>query len=210
MRIYAAYFAMVSCSNLVNDLQAILASIRPAQATSTAIYAHTSESGPSHRPLAMPSVAVGAENTLPQTTPPPPCDRVDFPAVPYWSKEAWSKHTRSEEDRGRDPGKFGFLTDEAGFPVSKDRVSAMMATARSLFVELYRARCDPETWRVVSESGAEYFNNKISAKFPEFLLCDDQWKCLSFATIQYPTWKRDHRGKGKITRIVTVSHSSCI
>jgi hypothetical protein len=171
---------------------------------------HGSETTSLSRPLTIPSTVAStsaypidtADNgALPKTTPPPVCDRVDYPAVKLWTKKAWTEYGRAEEERGRDVPKLGFLTDEDGVPISKDRMSAVMATARSLFVEIYRARYDPETWRVVSNSAATYFNNKISTEYPEFQLCDEQWKCNTFATIQYPTWKRDHRAKGKLTSL---------
>ena len=108
---------------------------------------------------------------------------------------------KREADRGREaPTKLGFLTTEDGLRISKERMSDMTAAARSLFVEIFRARCDPDTWKVVGKVASDYFNNSLASEYVEFQWGEGLWKCTSFAIILYPTWKRDHRTKGKITR----------
>jgi hypothetical protein len=41
----------------------------------------------------------------------------------------------------------------------------------------------------------------MKAKFPEFCLCDGNWKAERFAIIKYPDWCRDTRGSGRLTRM---------
>ncbi|KAF8152477.1 hypothetical protein B0H34DRAFT_118514 [Crassisporium funariophilum] len=192
MFIYASYLSRL----LVNDLRSIIAS-RPNP------YQHGLGPSMTGSTLVPPSMHQGngdADGILPATVPPPPLTKADYMDVPFWERRKWTAHVKSESERSRNVPKLGFLTDAEGEPVAKDRLTAMFATARSLFVEIFRARCDPDGWHTVGKIASTYFNNSLAAEYPEFQMGDSLWKCDAFGVNQYPMWKRDHRDKGKITR----------
>lgn len=127
-------------------------------------------------------------------------DQADYPDAKYWTLKEWQKHI-DKANGDTNTSKLGFLCDEDGNPVSKDRIKAMADTARKLWSELYRHRYDPVTWRYVGKAADEYFTNNMRIAFPEFGLCTENWKVKMFATVRYPDWSTGSRGSGKLTSL---------
>lgn len=140
-----------------------------------------------------------ANGILPATILPPLLAKANYMEVPFWERRKWTVHVKSESEQSWNVPKLGFLTDAEGEPVAKDHQTAMFATARSLFVEIFHAQCDPDGWHTVGKIVSTYFNNSLAAEYPEFQMGDSLWKCNAFGVNQYPMWKQDHRDKGKIT-----------
>jgi hypothetical protein len=145
-------------------------------------------------------------NNLLVPSSPAECDQDDFENVKFWMKAKWTGFKKDQSDRGdRDVGKLGFLTDEDGSMVSKDRLQEMSTKAWTLFNELYRYSHDPPTWGSRGKTASAFFSNCMCQKFPEFCWCESDWKVHAFAMARYPNWVTDVHEKGLLTCILLVS-----
>lgn len=130
----------------------------------------------------------------------PPLDEEDYPNARFWTMQEWQKYMNDQIEYGRTPGKLGFICDEDGNPVSKERIKKMTDTAKKLWSDLYHHRYDPDTWHYVAMCADEYYTNNMCIIFPELRLCADNWKVQSLATIRYPDWSNGLRTTGRLTR----------
>jgi hypothetical protein len=87
---------------------------------------------------------------FPLKTPPalPQLDPDDYPNARFWTAQEWQKFVNDQMDYGSTHGKLGFICDEDGDPVAKERIKKMTETAKNCG-DLYRHRYDPDTWRCV-------------------------------------------------------------
>ena len=131
----------------------------------------------------------------------PQLDAEDYPDARFWTAQEWQRHMNEQIDYGRTPGKLGFICDEDGNSVSKERLKKMTETAKKLWSDLYRHRYDPNTWRCVVMCADAYYTNSMCIAFPELRLCADNWKAQSLATIRYPDWSNGLRSTGRLTRL---------
>lgn len=115
------------------------------------------------------------------------------PNAKFWTKDDWKNYQKNCDARNRTYGKLDFMTDEHGEAVGRSRLAAMSTRARELFMTLRRHERDPVTWRTRGAEEAEYFSNCMNAAFPEFKLCENDWKVQAFATERYPDWCKDVR-----------------
>lgn len=132
---------------------------------------------------------------LPATTPCPPCEKIDFPHVPFWSRGSWTNYVEEEGERSRKIPVGMYLTNEQGKQLSKDQMDEIGITAKAAWVQLALANYMPDSWRYLSQVAAEYFYNIILATHPEFSYADGPWKARAYATTYYPNWKRTHGHK---------------
>lgn len=147
-------------------------------------------------------VAKDESNGFPLRSPsaPPQLDEEDYPNARFWTAQEWQKFWNDQTDYGKTPGKLGFICDEDGNTVSKDRIKKMTETAKRLWSDLYRHRYDPDTWRCVTMRADEYYTNNMRIAFPELCLCANNWKVQALATIRYPDWTNGLRSTGRLTR----------
>jgi hypothetical protein len=131
---------------------------------------------------------------------PQPLDEEDYPEVLYWQEELWAKHTEEQKERGQNPPRLGFLTDDDGNPVPESRIKFFMATAKQAWNELYRLRLDPVSWTKKTPKAASYLAYHLKKNFDEFRYCHGDWKVERFAIVKYPDWCRDSREPGRLTR----------
>jgi hypothetical protein len=158
---------------------------------------------PSQRPhtLSMSDTAPNQEKSDTLTVPdrPQPLDEEDYLGVLYWQEELWVKHTEEQRERGQNPSRLGFLTDDDGNPVTEPRIKMFMSTAKQAWNELYRLRLDPISWTKKTPKAASYLAYVLKTNFDEFRYCDGDWKVERFAIVKYPDWCRDAREPGRLT-----------
>ena len=99
--------------------------------------------------------------------PPPPSelDQEDYSEAKFWTQTDWQNYVSCETDRGNAPTKLGFLCDEEGNVVSKERIRKMTDTAKKIWGELHHHRYDPKTWRCVNLSANRYYTNHMCITF---------------------------------------------
>ncbi|KAG6815592.1 hypothetical protein H0H93_009400, partial [Arthromyces matolae] len=117
-------------------------------------------------------------------------DRENYPGVPYWSKAEWVEFCDQEKDAGRVPDRLGFLTDEDGHDVDKNRIKMMTDTAKMLWNGLKEEDMAPVSWKRKSDKAGLYFSSRMLTEFVEFRLDNGRWKIELFATIKYPDWTK--------------------
>jgi hypothetical protein len=152
--------------------------------------------------LSMPDTAPNEEKSDSLVVPDQlrPLDEDDYPEVLYWHEESWVKHTEEKRERGQNPSRLGFLTNDDGNPVTESRITAFMSAAKQAWNELYRLRLDPSSWTKKTPKAASYFTYILKRNFDEFRYCDGDWKVERFAIVKYPDWCRDARESGRLTR----------
>ena len=129
-----------------------------------------------------------------------PLDEDNYPDIPYWHEESWVKHAEEQRERGQNPPKLGFLTDDCGEPVTESRIKMFMSTAKQAWNELYRLRLDPISWTKKTPRAASYLAYILKRNFDEFRYGEGDWKVERFAIVKFPDWCRDARDSGRLTR----------
>ena len=126
-------------------------------------------------------------------------DPDDYPSAHFWTHASWNNYKKNQINQGINPVSLGFLCDEEGTRVSKDRLLAMTKRAKQLWTSCYHLRMDPPTWTKKCDDTALFFSRNMHISFTEFGLCENDWKAETFAIIRYPDWASDVRGSGTLT-----------
>ena len=121
-------------------------------------------------------------------------------AACFWSKEDWEKYVAQGKAANREPPWNGFITDDKGVAMPRQWHRELYEDAKIAFNSLFYRRLDPPTWSKKHGPAAGYFYNTIRAKYPQFLLCDGNWKLQAWATKRYPDWTKNVRGSGGLSR----------
>ena len=149
------------------------------------------------------SASQNTNNTF--VTPPAPesLQQSQYGKVKYWTKASWQDYVDRAKDknRGREPTWTEFMTDEKGVELSKQRHKELWEDAKMAWNSLYYRRLDPTTWSKKHTAAADYFYNTILQKYPEFRLCDGNWKLQMWATRRYSDWTKNVRGGGGLSRM---------
>jgi len=127
-------------------------------------------------------------------------DPDDYPSGLFWTQTSWNTHKKNQVNQGTNPFNLGFIRNEDGTRVSKDRLMAMTKRAKQLWTSCYHLRMDPPTWTKKCDDAALFFSRNMRISFSEFSLCENDWKVEAFAVIRYPDWASDVRGSGTLTR----------
>ena len=137
-------------------------------------------------------------------TPPAPgaLQQSQYGTVKYWTKVSWQDYVDRAKDKnsGREPTWTECITDEKGVQMSKQRHKELWEDAKIAWNSLYYRRLDPTTWSKKHTAAADYFYNTILKKYPEFQLCDGNWKLQMWATKRYSDWTKNVRGGGGLSR----------
>jgi hypothetical protein len=141
---------------------------------------------------------------------PLPVDQVDYPDAVYWTQQSWQDYSQQREQKGEKVKKLGFICTEDGEFVGAVRIKTMTETAKKLWNHLHHHWLAPATWRLISQDAYDYFSNHMCAIYPEFRLCEGDWKAKIFGTIRYPDWSHGSRASGKLTRLYLVFLIFCL
>ncbi|KAF8799949.1 hypothetical protein BYT27DRAFT_7263333 [Phlegmacium glaucopus] len=125
-------------------------------------------------------------------------DPEDYPDARYWTQSSWTEYKKNQLNQGSTIFGLGFLCDADGNRVSKDRLDAMTKRAKQLWNTLFRHRQDPFTWGKKGDFVADFFSRQMRNSFPEFGLCEGNWKADAFAIVRYPDWSSKVRSSGTI------------
>jgi hypothetical protein len=144
-----------------------------------------------------------SHNTL--VTPPAPgaLQQSQYGTVKFWTKASWQEYVDRAKNRnsGREPTLTECITDEKGVQISKQRLKELWEDAKIAWNSLYYRRLDPSTWSKKHTTAADYFYNTILQKYPEFRLCDGNWKLQMWATKRYADWTKNVRGGSGLSRM---------
>jgi len=124
----------------------------------------------------------------------------DYRDVPYWTKREWDAFVECQKLANKNPPWNTFLMDKHGEGLSKQRYNELWADAKLAFNSLYYRRFDPMSWSKKTDLAATYFYNTITSKYPEFRLCEGNWKIHLWTTERYPDWVKNVRKSGGLQR----------
>ena len=125
----------------------------------------------------------------------------NYRGVPYWTKNEWDTFVEHQKLANKNPPWNAFLTDKHGDSLSKQRYNELWADAKVAFNSLYYRRFDPTSWSKKTNLAATYFYNTIMTKYPEFWLCEGNWKIHLWTTERYPDWVKNVRKAGGLQRV---------
>ena len=137
--------------------------------------------------------------------------RADYPNVRYWSKSQWKMATESAKGvmdplksrdviRGKKAVAQGqnqsctYIENENGEPVDGYRLSAIRQVVRAIWVKFAEMGVAPASWGKASLTVANEYKAEMRRQFPEFRLCENDWKVQHLATTDYPSWHSNYFG----------------
>lgn len=144
--------------------------------------------------------------SLPAHSAPSP-QREDYPNVNYWYRRDWLNNIKdggNSTDIGMEPvrGKTlmskginknaKYIEDAAGNPVDGYRLRDIRSHARAIWACFQNVGRAPSTWGKADAEIAQAYRREMRAKFPEFALCECDWKADLVATEHYPSWYSTH------------------
>lgn len=152
-----------------------------------------------------------------------PLKKEDYPNVRFWTRPEWMNHLKNSSDsssygtesvRGRTLMSQGinktakYIEDGSGNPVDGYKLRDMLTHMRSMWSTLLSLNRAPTTWGKADMEIFRHFRHEMRFKFPEFALCENDWKADYLATTHYPSWYSNHvRGvtiKGEAEEAVEV------
>jgi hypothetical protein len=147
------------------------------------------------------SLALSAD-TLPK--------RMDYPKVKFWYRHDWNKFKdgANSTNVGVEPvcGKTlmskginkntKYIEDADGKPVDGFRLRDIRAHTRAVWESLKNVNRAPSSWGKANAEVAQLYRHEMRTKFPEFALCENDWKADHLATESYPSWYNNHVKSG--------------
>ena len=136
-----------------------------------------------------------------------PLKRVDYPGIRFWTRPEWMDHLKNngdsssfgtESSRGRTLMSQGinktakYIEDSSGNPVDGYKLRDMLTHMRSIWSSLLLLNHAPTTWGKANMEILQHFHREMRVKFPEFGLCENDWKADYLATTHYPSWYSNH------------------
>lgn len=132
-----------------------------------------------------------------------PLKRADYPGVRFWTRREWMNHLKNncdsssfgtESSRGRTLMSQGinktakYIEDGSGNPVDGYKLRDMLTYMRSIWSSWLSLNRAPTSWGKADLEILQHFRREMRVKFPEFALCENDWKADSLATTHYPSW----------------------
>jgi hypothetical protein len=145
------------------------------------------------------SLPAHSANTLPQ--------REDHPNVNYWYRRDWLNHLKDSGNstdigvrpvRGKSLISKGinknakYIEDANGNPVDGYRLKDILNHQRAIWTTFRNISRAPLTWGKADAEVAHIYRHEMRTKFPEFALCESDWKADHLATEHYPSWYNNH------------------
>lgn len=135
----------------------------------------------------------------------------DYANIRFNTLASWTDYKKNKANSSQKaPHDLGFLQSKDGTyivsaPNSKDQMSAIWQTSKSIWSDLYIADVDPESWGVVNTEIGDYFYARLASIHPEFCYCNNgKWKAKVYVTVKYPDFTTNVRDKGKLQRDPTI------
>lgn len=128
-----------------------------------------------------------------------PIERTE--AIKYWEETAWKKARGGSGGSSLsldDVRQFDFLEDVNGCPLTAARLRQLRKLAGQCYREL-ASRADTYGGRIHHWGGdanvrqVEFMKSHLYPSFPEFRLCESDWKLQQFLIQHYPSWYKNNK-----------------
>ena len=142
-------------------------------------------------------------SSLSKALPDRPLSHSDYPLVRYWFRKDWINWKKEKSaavkvdpslpmSKGRGPQGVNvtmhYMENESGDVVDGYCTSEMRKFARSIWTQLKAAKKAPKSWGKAELDVAVHYRREMCRHFPEFALCELDWKAEQLATDNYPNW----------------------
>ncbi|KIP05931.1 hypothetical protein PHLGIDRAFT_119413 [Phlebiopsis gigantea 11061_1 CR5-6] len=153
-----------------------------------------------------PSYALGSLNISPITPWSTPRQRVDFPAIRFWTKAEWRASlalskgdgiTNTNTD-GKKDGKYKkltFLEHENGTPYTESETSGLTAAIKGVFLQIDQSdeAAPPPKWDGNALMSHRVLLRKaLYSDFPDLEYCETHWKVHQLAIETYSNHRASH------------------
>ena len=128
-------------------------------------------------------------------------ERYSYPCVQFWkSKKESDEVPREDGEEGELPEKIAYLEDINGKMIDIKRVRTIRAELRGSFNHLFTElpRSIQPSWMQYDTIFQDNVYKHLRVKFPEFMLCEDNWKARSFISVWYCNWMKNLKKKGRV------------
>lgn len=125
------------------------------------------------------------------TQPSIPPKQADYPRVRFWHRVDYSTEDESDNVNGRN---LRQMEDENGTPIPEMECQMIREYSRSFFNQeiLQQPQNLPRLWREATGDLIAKAVLAITTTFPNFRLCDNNWKVNHFISPFYSDWKETH------------------
>ena len=144
--------------------------------------------------------------TLSAHSPAASLNPMDYPKIKFWYRKNWFqylKDRRNSSDVGMAVRRktliskginknTKYIEDADGEPVNGWRLRDILAHARAIWSSFHSVKRAPQTWGKANAEVAQVYRREMRTRFPEFSLCDNDWKANQLATEHYPSWYHTH------------------
>ena len=132
--------------------------------------------------------------------------RDNYPNVKFWYRQDWLNHIKEggnstdvgEVVRGKSLMSKGinktakYIEGVDGKPVDGYRIRDIRFHARGMWANFQTVGRAPPTWGRADAEVSRVYRREMRLKFPEFALCENDWKADLLATEHYPSWYSNH------------------
>ena len=87
-----------------------------------------------------------------------------------------------------------YIENENGQSVDGYRLSSIRQLARAVWVKFAEMGMAPASWGKANLTLANKYKAEMHRWFPEFRLCENDWKVQQLATTDYPSWHLNYFG----------------
>ncbi|KAM6490881.1 hypothetical protein JOM56_013675, partial [Amanita muscaria] len=140
-------------------------------------------------------------------------ERYDYIYVQFWTFKDYDDSSKDGMEDTALSDKIAYLEDVKGKSVDIRRVKAIRSELRGIFKQISNnlPRAIEPTWTRYDTFFQDAVYKHLRVKYPEFMLCEDNWKARSFMSNWYSNWTKNlkkaaklgaqetEKGKGKAT-----------
>ena len=91
-----------------------------------------------------------------------------------------------------------YIEDANGEPVDGYKLRDICSHARAVWANIHAIGRAPSSWGKADAEVAQHYRHEMRVKFPEFTLCENDWKADQLATEHYPSWYSNHIKGGEV------------
>ncbi|KAL4065731.1 hypothetical protein V8B97DRAFT_2069829 [Scleroderma yunnanense] len=114
------------------------------------------------------------------------------PLIHFWTQEDWNKWLMSPKAQMSTHGRYGFLEDEKGEPLSDSILKEICKIAHGGWVELMSHNLTLKSWGKIRTTRWQVFHNIMEISFPLFKFVVNGWKLDHLVGMTYPAWYKNH------------------
>ncbi|KAM6499665.1 hypothetical protein JOM56_005173 [Amanita muscaria] len=127
-------------------------------------------------------------------------ERYDYIYVQFWTFKEYDDSAKDAMEDTALSDKIAYLEDVKGKSVDIRRVKAIRSELRGIFKQISNnlARAIEPTWTRYDTFFQDAVYKHLRVKYPEFMLCEDNWKARSFMSNWYSNWTKNLKKAAKL------------